>query len=233
MSSSGVRTCNKVLRTTTLTMSQAPLAHSNTADRIKLRDTPNPIMHRPNPATANSNVRPVRSNGGQRVNATLEITAPRAGAARKIPRPCGPTCKISAANTGSNAIAPPNSTENKSRVIAPRMTGSPRTNRKPLVSDDRIFSSLFTRGGATCRIDSRISTAVTISATSTAYASVVPPTAYNTPPSAGPNTAPNCQDPLRHVIAFGYNSRGNNSALSDWRAGCRNARAMPLSTMTE
>ena len=40
--------------------------------------------------------------------------APTAGAARSMPKPREPTAKISLANTGKSAVAPPNSTPNKS-----------------------------------------------------------------------------------------------------------------------
>ena len=57
--------------------------------------------------------------------------APMPGDVRNQPRPAGPTCSTSAANTGNNAVAPPNSTANRSSEIAPSTGRRERTKRKP------------------------------------------------------------------------------------------------------
>ena len=53
------------------------------------------------------------------------------GALRKNPKPSGPTCRISRAKIGNSAVAPPNSTANRSSEIAPSTTGRERTNFTP------------------------------------------------------------------------------------------------------
>ena len=56
---------------------------------------------------------------------------PTEGAATKIPKPCGPTFKISSAKTANKAIAPPNKTENMSKVSAPKIAFVLNTKRTP------------------------------------------------------------------------------------------------------
>src|SRR5215831_5771298 len=89
----GVSTCSSVDRTSTLTLSAIPLAASNSAETVKLRDTPKPMMQTANVATAMSSVRPARRKGGRCARNTDAITAHDAGAARRMPSPCGPTCR--------------------------------------------------------------------------------------------------------------------------------------------
>ena len=38
----------------------------------------------------------------------------------RMPKPCGPTCSTSRANTGSSAVAPPSSTAKRSSEMAPK-----------------------------------------------------------------------------------------------------------------
>ena len=153
---------------TTLTMSNAPASASAPSESQRLRLSPNRIVHTPNPVTEMSKLRPVCAKGGQRVSAILVITAPTAGAARSSPNPDGPVCSISAANTGNSAIAPPNSTENKSSVSAERRSGSPSTKRRPPVIELRIGSSVTSRTGERWRTESNAPTAKVIRTASTA-----------------------------------------------------------------
>ena len=59
-------------------------------------------------------------------------SAPTATMLRSTPRPNGPVWRIDFAKSGSSATAPPNSTANRSSVIAPRITG-----RRPDEADAR------------------------------------------------------------------------------------------------
>jgi len=64
-----------------------------------------------------SRMRPACFLGGNRVVASIEINAPAEGIVRSRPKPTGPTCRMSVANTGSMAMAPPKKTANRSRAI--------------------------------------------------------------------------------------------------------------------
>ena len=75
--------------------------------------------------------RPRRGGGRSASHADIK-TAPTAGAARRTPSPCGPTCRISSAKIGRIATAPPNSTANRSSVIAPRNSRRAKDERQPL-----------------------------------------------------------------------------------------------------
>jgi hypothetical protein len=57
--------------------------------------------------------------------------APAPGAVRSRPSPVGPACSTSRAYAGSSAVAPPNSTANRSSEMAPSTIGRERTKRKP------------------------------------------------------------------------------------------------------
>ena len=74
-------------------------------------------------------------------------SAPMAGAARNKPRPQGPTIKISLANMGSKAVAPPNSTANKSSEMAPSKSLLCHTKCTPAKTVRKVAASLVT----TCR----------------------------------------------------------------------------------
>ena len=153
---------------TTLIMSNAPASASAPSDSQRLRLSPNRMVHTPNPVTEISRLRPVCAKGGQRVSAMLVITAPTAGAARSSPSPDGPVCRISAANTGNSAIAPPNNTEKRSSVSADNSSGSPSTKRRPPVIELRIGSSVTSRTGERWRTENNAPTANVIKTASTA-----------------------------------------------------------------
>jgi hypothetical protein len=78
-------------------------------------------MHKPKAATDNSNLSPVFVSGGFIDNANRKVAAPNDGAALSQPNSRLPTCRISLANTGNNATAPPNNTAKRSRHIADKM----------------------------------------------------------------------------------------------------------------
>ena len=130
-------------------MSAAPLAASSTSDSTNDRDSAKPIMNAPNATTERRNVRPIcRPGGRSAMNADIN-TAPIAGAARSAPRPVGPTNRISAAKIGRIATAPPNSTANRSRVIAPMKIGRVKRKAQALAhaGDQRGFGARRTAGG--------------------------------------------------------------------------------------
>src|ERR1700688_1595516 len=95
--SSGVRSCTSVARIITLTMSAAPKKISDNSDITKLVDTPNKIVHIPNPATDHSSVGPAFPRSGRCASAMAVKAAPTPGAVRSNPNPHGPVCRISRA----------------------------------------------------------------------------------------------------------------------------------------
>src|ERR1035437_2451485 len=117
--SSGVEICTRVCRTTTLTMSQAPSITSAATLNPTFRDSPNTTVHAPNPATHHSMIAPACRLNGRCASTIAMITAPVPGAPRRIPNPVAPTPRMSFANTGISATAPPSSTANMSSEIAP------------------------------------------------------------------------------------------------------------------
>ncbi len=121
-SASGVRNCTSDDRTTTLTLSHAPLTTSAANDSQNQCDSPKTRIAPPNPATAHSMDRPGRTIGSRCASRMAMTHAPRLGAARSQPRPIGPVCRIWSANTGSSIVAPPSSVAKRSSALAPRIT---------------------------------------------------------------------------------------------------------------
>ncbi|MNR16249.1 hypothetical protein D3C85_1328380 [compost metagenome] len=72
--------------------------------------------------------------------ASIVKIAPLDAAARIKPRPSEPTFKISLANTGSKATAPPKNTENKSKAIAANIILFVNTKFKPTETLLKILS---------------------------------------------------------------------------------------------
>jgi hypothetical protein len=132
--SSGVSSCTRVWRMTTLTMSAAPPTASISSDSQKWVDRPKTMVLSPYTATAPSSSGPVRRRMGQRVSSSDMASAPTAGALRSRPRPAGPTCSTSLANMGSSAVAPPSSTANRSSDTAPSTALWLNTKRSPASS---------------------------------------------------------------------------------------------------
>ena len=58
-------TWTNVLRTTMLTLSNAPVSASMARDKMKFCENPNTIVASPNPATDQSSARPARRSGGR------------------------------------------------------------------------------------------------------------------------------------------------------------------------
>ncbi len=121
--SSGVATCTRVWRTTTLTMSKAPVAARAMSESGKLRERPNSAVAAPNAPTAQSIIRPACRWIGQRARVKPTMSAPTAGALRSRPSPSGPACRMSRAKIGSSEVTPARITANRSRVIAPSRIG--------------------------------------------------------------------------------------------------------------
>ena len=80
------------------------------------------MVKTPKPATAHNIVTPILRLSGRCASNSAIAPAPIAGAVRSRPSPHGPVLRISLANTGSSATAPPSSTANRSREIDPRIT---------------------------------------------------------------------------------------------------------------
>ncbi len=121
--SSGVATCTRVCRTTTLTMSKPPVATRASMDSGKLRERPNSTVVAPKAPTAQIIKRPARLWIGQRDSTKPTARAPMAGALLSAPRPMGPECRMSRAKMGRSEVTPARITANRSRVIAPSRIG--------------------------------------------------------------------------------------------------------------
>ena len=81
----------------------------------------------PKIATHTSIHHPARRVIGRSARRTAIAAAPTAGALRSMPKPVSPTRSTSLAKTGRRPTAPPSSTANKSRLIAPRRIFSRHT----------------------------------------------------------------------------------------------------------
>ena len=95
----------------------------------------------PNTATAASILRPTLLLSGRRASTIDMASAPTAGAARRKPRPQGPACRMSRANIGSSAVAPPSSTAKRSSEIVPSMTGRLRMKETPAKTEASVTGS--------------------------------------------------------------------------------------------
>ncbi len=93
--SSGVSSCTKVCRTTTLMLSVAPQTKSMSRENVNDLEKPNPMVASPNPTTAQSSARPARSIGGRWAKVNAESSEPTGIAACRMPKPLGPTRKMS------------------------------------------------------------------------------------------------------------------------------------------
>ncbi|MNF95249.1 hypothetical protein D3C84_779910 [compost metagenome] len=141
--SSGVSSCTKDARITMLIMSAAPNTTSTASENQNEVDRPNAMVATPNTPTAVNITRPTLRSTENRASHSDISNAPTAGAERNKPRPHGPVSRMSLANTGSKAVAPPSSTANRSREIAPRISGRLRMKRIPASSESRVALPLF------------------------------------------------------------------------------------------
>src|SRR5450755_2007913 len=95
--SSGVASCTSEKRITTLTMSAAPSIASATTESHIHCETANTTVATPNTITAWNMRTPTRRLMVWRARTAVITSAPTAGAARRMPRPQGPVCRISRA----------------------------------------------------------------------------------------------------------------------------------------
>ncbi len=79
------------------TPSTAPLKNNATTDSQKYVESPKTIIQIPNANTASNSFLPAFLCKGNRVEPSIVIAAPTAGAALKTPNPSDPTFKISCA----------------------------------------------------------------------------------------------------------------------------------------
>ena len=122
----------------------------------------------------------------------MVISAPIEGAARKYPKPSGPTFKISSAKIGKRAITPPNSTETKSREIDHSTILLFQIKRKPSPRLCRTFSVSILGKSRFCNKLIRTKQMLTSTATVRRLVSR-PKNASIKPPSIGPMITPLCQ----------------------------------------
>ena len=120
---SGVTSGTSVARMYTLIASAADSIASARNATAKLVVTPRATVPTPNAATAIKRITPMWRRTGRIASPMVMIAAPIPVAARSQPRPTAPTPSRSSAMAGNNAIAPPNNTAMRSRVIAPSSTG--------------------------------------------------------------------------------------------------------------
>ncbi len=117
--SGGVASCRMLERTTTLTMSVAPVRTRAMQLSHKLRLRPKTTVAAPNPATHASMVLPAFRLSGKTLRLSDTASAPRLGMARNKPSACAPRCRMSEAKIGSRLTAPPSSTAKRSSEMEP------------------------------------------------------------------------------------------------------------------
>ena len=140
--SSGVVNCKIVERSTTDTLSNTPEVNSAPTESHRDFDSAKTIIATPNPATAESRIRPALRLIGWRAKYKPIKIAPQAGAARSRPSVSGPLCNTFLTKAGSKAIAPPNSTANMSKASAANKMGCEKTKRKPCAIPEKIKATL-------------------------------------------------------------------------------------------
>ncbi|MNP48988.1 hypothetical protein D3C76_1431440 [compost metagenome] len=126
-----------------LIMSAAPSTTRTARENQNEVDRPKAIVATPNTPTAVNITRPTLRSTANRARNSDISSAPTAGADRNRPSPQGPVNRMSLANTGSNAVAPPSRTANRSREMAPRMSGRLRMKRIPANSESSVALPLF------------------------------------------------------------------------------------------
>ena len=152
---------------------------------------------------------------------------PTDGAATKIPNPCGPTFKISSAKTANKAIAPPNKTENISKVSAPKIAFVLNTKRTPSLRLCIIGSPIF---GFKTGFLFILNTTKKEKATKkkiTLKDQWTPIQLIEKPAKETPKTRAICHRELFHVAAFGYIFLGTIKATKEKIMGPKKARRKP------
>ena len=184
-------------------------------------------MLAPNPVTAMIRFRQGLFIGEKRVIKSIVSTAPEDTAARIKPRPSEPTFKISCANTGNKATAPPKNTEKRSKLIAPSIIFVLKTNLMPSLKLLNMLSFGTKAGGWGLRKKMQTN-AINMNNMMMTYVTVIPKKAYTKPPVAGPAMDAICQLELFHVLEFGYNFLGTIWAIREKVAGLKKPLAMPI-----
>ncbi len=100
-------------------MSPAPSTARAIIDRIIDFDRANTSVAAPKRATPVNIASPACLRIGRAASTRATMVAPMAGELRNWPKPRAPTCRMSLANTGSRAVAPPSSTATRSSEIEP------------------------------------------------------------------------------------------------------------------
>ena len=108
-----------------------PLKNKAATDIQKTEEIPKTIIQIPKTKIAANSFFPAFLLIGIYAVTSIVKKEPIEGADTKIPKPCGPTFKISSAKTASKAIAQPNKTENMSKVSAPKIALVLNTKRTP------------------------------------------------------------------------------------------------------
>ena len=150
-SASGVASAVIIERMFMLIMSAKPLTASAANESANECESPNTTMLPPKTPTTTSSLRPAMPRSGRRVSMIPARRAPTAGALRSTPSPTGPTSRMSRANSGSSATAPPKSTATRSSEIAPSSTGVRRTNRSPASSEPSLVPRIAAGACSTVR----------------------------------------------------------------------------------
>ena len=212
-------------------MSAAPSTTSTASDSQKLCDIPNTIVATPNTATPMNIARPACREIGRTASQPAVAAAPTPGAARSQPMPTTPTCSTSAAIAGKSAVAPPNSTANRSIEIAPRIASRRHTNLRPSITLRQLAASGATLAGGE-RTSARHPTESPSSTATTPNTTAGPVAAYSTPPIAGPAIVATCQAEELIATALPNSAGGTRFGRIALLAGAMNARAIPNTIIT-
>ena len=152
---------------------------------------------------------------------------PTEGAATKIPKPCGPTFKMSSAKTANNAIAPPNKTENMSKVSAPKIAFVLKTKRTPSFKLSNTGSPILGfKTGFLLILNSTKNEKVTKKKIMLKD-QCTPIQLIENPAKATPKTRAICHKELFQVAAFGYIFLGTINATKEKIMGPKNALKKP------
>ena len=189
-------------------MSAAPLAASSASDSQNTA-TARTQQKRPNSATADRNGARPAGRRPQRQQRRHQHRADR-GRARTRRGPGGPTCRISSAKIGRRATAPPNSTANRSSVIAPRKTGRLKRNVSRPVRWPPAARPGPPPGAPARRIPDHHDERDAPSAPPRSRRTRGAEPGVDEPPIAGPVTAATCQMPVRQATALGNSGRGTS-----------------------
>ena len=152
---------------------------------------------------------------------------PTAGAALNIPKPSGPTFKISWATTGSNATQKPNRTAIISKVSAPKTAFVLKTNLTPSLRLCITGSPIFGFKIGFFLILRRMKNDIKTSPKMIHRDQCTPIQLIQKPANAGPNTDAICQVELFQVAAFGYIFLGTIKATNEKMVGPKNERKKP------